>query len=633
MRSNFSPQVLVYFAIIHVITQLYVPECQGKSLTENVANGIQGGGFILPTNSKHLNHSSKSMSDRYGHGKENVIYKVSTEDWEIPKENEFSNQFVFDNTFGRYGGGKDLFGKNRDIELFSDASKRWKPFSMYNGAGFAGRAESGLALMEALHLYKHYKAMMTYKEYGHYVGYDGSGIYQYKNCSGGCPSRTFCDSGICKCFFGDFHYLGTCVKDEIEYKKREGAAFKEGSGEIQFRNTSNFNPFTSCSNNSHCQNIDINLIRATKYKTCECRDDTMWNEQELQCQIYMDVDCSIFEDRKNTDLSRILPNTPNGETIYGYDASLSAHENKSSQHILNPKWDGCVDDPSGAKKAGYDPNYYTRELDKLKNMKVDEIKDPADILKLDDIDELNESKDCPDITMGFGFNYKTKKSFSCDGFIRNEYRVYCPKKCNACLEKWWAEHGNLDIHGITVPNYKLKENDDGTLILSMTDLSPDDTLSSSNLVNLQLDKTHPIEIKKQFCIGIKALMLKYSEPERMYQLEKKLKSSKQSERTNQGIHETQYGGFGFKWFNSLALPAVLFLSAIPVCICFITCCVRWKLKPKAERIEYINGEQQQRENTNLFGSNNSESPATAQFLPYPNSGTSYEAPCIDPAEL
>ena len=50
---------------------------------------------------------------------------------------------------------------------------------------------------------------------------------------------------------------------------------------------------------------------------------------------------------------------------------------------------------------------------------------------------------------------------------------------------------------------------------------------------MQTHKTTPIEIKKQFCAEIKALTMKYSERERMYQIEKKIKQSKKLEVTNQ----------------------------------------------------------------------------------------------------
>ena len=139
-------------------------------------------------------------------------------------------------------------------------------------------------------------------------------------------------------------------------------------------------------------------------------------------------------------------------------------------------------------------------------------------------------KDCPDFTLLGHINHKTGKSFSCRN---DEYQLYCPRKCNACLKKWKVDHGNLDIRSITIPNYQLTETEDGNIVLNMTTLSPEDTLSVSELVQLQLHKTTPIEIKKQFCAEIKALTMKYSERERMYQIEKKIKQSKKLEVTNQ----------------------------------------------------------------------------------------------------
>ena len=55
------------------------------------------------------------------------------------------------------------------------------------------------------------------------------------------------------------------------------------------------NPFQVCNDTSDCHHIDMNLVCATDSKTCQCREDMKWNKEELECQVYIDVDCSIFE--------------------------------------------------------------------------------------------------------------------------------------------------------------------------------------------------------------------------------------------------------------------------------------------------------------------------------------------------
>ena len=84
--------------------------------------------------------------------------------WVAPKSYKSAKQFSFDNSFGRYGGGKGMFGEHlgsRNMNLFKESGS--KSFSISNGAGFAGRAHPGLASMESWHRYKQYKAMMKYK--------------------------------------------------------------------------------------------------------------------------------------------------------------------------------------------------------------------------------------------------------------------------------------------------------------------------------------------------------------------------------------------------------------------------------------------------------------------------------------
>ena len=102
-----------------------------------------------------------------------------------------------------------------------------------------------------------------------------------------------------------------------------------------------------------------------------------------------------------------------------------------------------------------------------------------------------------------------------NGCNDDRFKKYCPKTCNVCKQKWKAEYGGLDFDGVRLPSYNLTEAENGTFTLNLTDLSPEETLSSSYLTKLDLIKTKPIAVKKEFCVELKALSVKYSEPERL----------------------------------------------------------------------------------------------------------------------
>ena len=110
---------------------------------------------MLPKTSKHL---SNSRSQNHVAG---VSRGVGGGGWIAPKSSSRPKQFNFDNSFGRYGGGRELYGRHRSMKLFGESGTN--SFGVGTGVGFAGRAHSGLASMEAYHRYKQYKSMMKYK--------------------------------------------------------------------------------------------------------------------------------------------------------------------------------------------------------------------------------------------------------------------------------------------------------------------------------------------------------------------------------------------------------------------------------------------------------------------------------------
>ena len=71
----------------------------------------------------------------------------------------------------------------------------------------------------------------------------------------------------------------------------------------------------------------------------------------------------------------------------------------------------------------------------------------------------------------------------------------------------------MDIANVTLPNYNLTETDSGEFELNLTRLSPEDTLAGSKLLEIDVNKTSKTEIRREFCREIKAVSLKYSEPQ------------------------------------------------------------------------------------------------------------------------
>ena len=359
-----------------------------------MSKGIGGGGF---------QHVGKSGNPRSIGG---VSSSIGGGGWVAPKTNQKTNHFTYDNTFGRYGGGKELSGRSRSTSLFGESGK--KSFGIQNGAGFAGKANAGLASMETFHRYKQYKAMMKYKRYGHYRGYSGHGIYYYHNryrhCYGGCYGGSFCDYGICRCYQGYFSSYGSCWNTWHAHEDQ-----KE-----ELRRSSDFNPFVPCSNNNTCQNIDINLICPEEAKKCECREDMKWNDDKLECQVFMDVDCSIFQD--NDKLENLMPKDE--KDLTSNNSSLS--EGIESGEDLNPKLDACVDDEEGAIKSGIIMHIY-------KENPTNGFKYPVVIR------EPNGTK-CHVPVSPYNNKIGSWDTLDCS---HHQYQKFCPKTCNKCKQYTW----------------------------------------------------------------------------------------------------------------------------------------------------------------------------------------------------
>jgi len=153
------------------------------------------------------------------------------------------------------------------------------------GAGFLGGAALGtagaVASMGVYHRYWEFKRMLYMNSHN---GNDWNNAYYRQNylggsCFGGCYGNSFCRFGFCECLPGFNKFFGSCYPNG------------------QNPNRPAVDPFGQCQNNQDCQRTDINLVCNTNITVqaggrCECRETMKWNDATLECQFYLDVDCS-----------------------------------------------------------------------------------------------------------------------------------------------------------------------------------------------------------------------------------------------------------------------------------------------------------------------------------------------------
>ena len=95
----------------------------------------------------------------------------------------------------------------------------------------------------------------------------------------GCPSNAFCDYGICRCKAGYDARFGSCWNN-IE-------SFNQNQAGWNRRQEKGYNPHVSCETHNNCGQIDMNMICFDKNSTCQCRETMAWNDEALECQIYI----------------------------------------------------------------------------------------------------------------------------------------------------------------------------------------------------------------------------------------------------------------------------------------------------------------------------------------------------------
>ena len=93
----------------------------------------------------------------------------------------------------------------------------------------------------------------------------------------------FCISPLSK-HTGDPRY-GQCWNRMEDFDRKQD--------QWQQRQGSGYNPYQSCSDHKDCKNVDMNMIcgqsgtSSVGSRSCQCRDDMKWNDEGLECQIYI----------------------------------------------------------------------------------------------------------------------------------------------------------------------------------------------------------------------------------------------------------------------------------------------------------------------------------------------------------
>jgi len=234
-----------------------------------------------------------------------------------------NNNYRQNTNFGSYSSGQQSYGARvpgygtnwgtnfaGGVGQYGQSGKTGyskKALGLGVGAGFLGGAAVGvagtMATYSAMHKYQKFKNMMHERnQYHHgssmdrdddwnhgYIRRDDyyQNYYLKDECYEGCPQNSVCRYSFCECNYGYEKKWGQC-------QSQWGQSAQE-----QFR-PSSFDPFKSCNSAGECQQMDMNLICNKDLTTqgttgkCECRPDMKWNTDALECQMYLDADCSKF---------------------------------------------------------------------------------------------------------------------------------------------------------------------------------------------------------------------------------------------------------------------------------------------------------------------------------------------------
>jgi hypothetical protein len=157
-------------------------------------------------------------------------------------------------------------------------------FRKVRGLGL-GRQKSSENMYYVLSLLTNIYLLITGygNQYGSGYGHRRRGMLLDEfDCIGGCPMQAFCDYGVCRCRNGYDARYGSCWKRYEDFEKQNWDERKQPA----------YVPYKSCSDHQQCRQTDMNMVCKQDTQTCQCRDTMKWNDEALECQVFMDVNCT-----------------------------------------------------------------------------------------------------------------------------------------------------------------------------------------------------------------------------------------------------------------------------------------------------------------------------------------------------
>merc|ERR1719295_1702473 len=294
---------------------------QNTNFQTNQASNIGGGGFVAPPKTGN-NYGYSNTGSSFNQGSSNNrgfgSHQQSTANrafgsYQPTNFNSYAGSYS--NGQHSYGARAPGYGTSWGINFAGGAGQynaakpgySKKALGLGVGAGFLGGAALGvggtMATYSAVHKYKKYKSMLNQKRHHRKPSIDLDNDWDddyeddyYRNyylrneCYEGCPHNSHCEYSFCECNYGYIKRWGRCESDWGQ---------NPGSRQQDYRPQS-FDPFKTCNSAADCMNMDMNLICNKELTTggnvgkCECRRDMKWNTEALECQVYLDVDCSKF---------------------------------------------------------------------------------------------------------------------------------------------------------------------------------------------------------------------------------------------------------------------------------------------------------------------------------------------------
>jgi len=229
-------------------------------------------------------YSSSSRSTSYNLARKSFYAdRSSSTRWQAPRLGSYSalNQII---SRIRFTIKKTKYGTKFSEEAKWNMKRRMsrKLFGLGVGPAFIGGAGfgfgAGLASYSIYHRYNYFRYLMHKKGYidDWDSDYDKE-YYDKKRCLDGCPRGSHCEWGICEC--------------NENLKKAWGNCHSIEPGSAWGRNMTGLNK--NCTVTTECQTFDMNAV--CTLGVCACRRDMGWNPMALECQIFLNVDCTRFD--------------------------------------------------------------------------------------------------------------------------------------------------------------------------------------------------------------------------------------------------------------------------------------------------------------------------------------------------